>query len=66
MSVIRRDLGRDFPGGLVFQTLCSQFRDPGLIPGQGTRPHLPQLRMPRAIVKTEDPTCPQLRPGAAK
>ena len=27
---------RDFPGGWVFKTLCSQGRGPGSVPGQGT------------------------------
>ena len=38
---------RDFPGGPVAKTLCSQYRvsDPGSIPGQGTRFHMPQLRV---------------------
>ena len=31
---------RDFPGGAVVKTLCSQYRGTGLIPGQGTKmPH---------------------------
>ena len=34
----------DFPGGPVAKTLRSQCRGPGLIPGQGTRSHLLQLR----------------------
>ena len=65
---------RDFPGGLVAKTIvCSQYRvsDPGSIPGQGTRFHLPQLRVhtmqlrvslqqlqiPYAATKTEEPAC---------
>ena len=27
----------------------------GSIPGQGTRPHMPQLKIPHATVKMEDP-----------
>ena len=27
---------RDFPGGPVAKTLCSEYRGPGSIPGQGT------------------------------
>ena len=30
---------------------------PGSIPGQGTRAHVPQLKIPCAEMKTEDPTC---------
>ena len=37
---------RDFPGGSVAKSLHSTQGGPGLIPGQGTRPHmLPQLRV---------------------
>ena len=28
--------------------------DPGLIPGQGTRSHMPQLKIPHAATKIED------------
>ena len=42
---LRNDPGRDFFGGPVAKTLSSQFRSLGLIPGQGTRPHMPQLRV---------------------
>ena len=38
------DLG-DLPAGPVAKTLCSQCRGPGLIPGQGTRSYMPQLRV---------------------
>ena len=35
---------RDFPGGPVAKTLCSQCRGgPGLVPGWGTGSHMPQL-----------------------
>ena len=37
--------------------LCSQRRGPGLIPGRGTRPHVPQLKSPRAAVKLGGPVC---------
>ena len=30
---------------------------PGLIPGQGTRPHMPQLKILSAAMKIEDPGC---------
>ena len=38
------DTFRDFPHGPVTKTLCSQSRGPGLIPGQGTRSHMLQLK----------------------
>ena len=34
----------DFPRGSAVKTPCSQCRALGLIPGQGTRSHMPQLR----------------------
>ena len=33
----------DFLGGSMAQKPCSQCRGPGLLPGQGTRSHVPQL-----------------------
>ena len=57
----------DFPGGPVAMTLHSQCRDPGLIPIEGTRSHMPQLRVhrvrlkiPHAATTMEDPTCCKL------
>ena len=36
---------KEFPGGPVARTPCSQCRGPGLIPSQGTRSsHMPQLK----------------------
>ena len=35
--------GWDFPGGPLAKTPSSQYRGPGLIPGLGNRPHMPQL-----------------------
>ena len=35
----------DFPGGPVAKTLCSQCRALRFDPGQGTRSHMPQLRV---------------------
>ena len=46
----------DFPGGPVAKTLCSNAGGLGLIPGQGTRSHMPLLRV----------RMPQLRTSAAK
>ena len=43
----------DFPAGPVGKTPYSQCRGPGLIPGQGTRPHMPQLWPGAAQNKTE-------------
>ena len=50
---------RDFPDGPAGKTLHSQCRGPGLLPGQGTRPHTPQRgscgrqqKSPHATVKT--------------
>ena len=46
---------------------------PGLIPGQGTRSHIPQLtfhipqlKIPLVVRKIKKSRMPQLRPGAAK
>ena len=39
-----KGLSREFLAGPVAKTLHSQNRGPGLIPGQGTRSHIPQLR----------------------
>ena len=44
----------DFPSGLVDKTLCSQWRVPDLIPGQGTKSHMPQLSLCAAIA---EPAC---------
>ena len=43
----------DFPSGLVDKTLCSQWRVPDSIPGQGTKSHMPQLSLCAA---TAEPT----------
>jgi len=56
---------RDFPGGPVAKTSCSQCRGHRFIPGhQGIRSHMPQLRLhmpqvkiPRVAKKTENPVC---------
>ena len=42
---LKRELPGDFPGGPVAKTQHSQCRGPGLIPSQGTRSHMPQLRV---------------------
>ena len=44
---------RDFLGGPVAKTPCSQCRDPWFDPwGQGTRSHMLQLKTLRAVTKT--------------
>ena len=40
IAIIKKPTNRDFPGGSVVKTPCSQCRGPGSIPGQGTKiPH---------------------------
>ena len=51
---LKDDSGRDFPGGLVAKTPCSQCRGLGLIPAQGTRSHLLQLKILQATTKIEE------------
>ena len=41
----------DFPGGPAAKTLHSQCRALGLIPGQGTRSHMPQVSVQRLQLK---------------
>ena len=43
---------RDFPGGPVAKTQHSSAGGPGLIPGQGTRSHMPQPKILSATTKT--------------
>ena len=47
-----RVVGWDSPGGPEAKTLCSQFRGPGSIPGQGTRSHRPKLKILHATTRT--------------
>ena len=47
----------DFPGGPVAKIPCSQCRGLGVIPGQRTRSHMPQLRIPHPAAKIKDPMC---------
>ena len=42
----------DFPDGPGDKPLHYQCRGPGLIPGRGTRSHMPQLKIPQAATKT--------------
>ena len=39
---------------------------PGSVPGQGTRSHGLQLKIPHAAMKVDDPVWGQVRPGTAK
>ena len=49
----RKILNRDFPGSPVAKTPPTPSAEgPGWIPGQGTRSHIPQLKVPRATTKT--------------
>ena len=41
------------PGSPVAKTLCSQCGGPGLISCQGTRSHMPQLKILHAATKTQ-------------
>ena len=43
---------RDFPGGPVAKICTPNAGSLGLIPGQGTRPHMPQLRVFMLQLKT--------------
>ena len=56
---IKAAMSWDFPGGPVAENPHPQCRAPGLIPGQGTRSHLPLLKKKRSHML-------QLRSGAAK
>ena len=44
---------RDFPGGPVAKSLARNAGSRGLIPGQGTRSHMLQLKGPHATTKTQ-------------
>jgi len=51
-----------FPGGSKAKTPRSQYRRPGLIPGQGTRSHMPQVKVHMLQLKithtsTKNSTC---------
>ena len=53
---IQKSPNRDFPGGPGARTLHFLYREPRFGPGQGSRSHMPQLRV----------CVSQLRPGAVK
>ena len=44
---------RNFPDGPVAKTLLPMQRARGSIPGQGTRCHMPQLKTPRATLRSK-------------
>ena len=48
-----RNVVRDFTGSPLAKTLGSQCRGPGFDPYQGTRSHMPQLKIPSAATKTQ-------------
>ena len=54
MTYNQNDLFWDFPGGPVAKALWSLRKGPELIPGQGTRSHMTQLKPPQAATKIED------------
>ena len=56
---------RDFPIGPGAKTPCSQCREPGSIPGQRARSHMPQLRVCMPQLTIEDPQALQ-RSSTAK
>ena len=43
-TIVQYKIIRDFPGGPVTKIPCSQCRDLGFIPDQGTGSQIPQLR----------------------
>ena len=47
---------RDFPSGPVAKTPTPNAGGWGLIPGQGTRSRMLQLKISRIMTKIEDPT----------
>ena len=48
---------RELPGDPVAKTPCSQCRGPGFDPDQRTRFCMPQLKIPHATSKVENPIC---------
>ena len=45
------------PCGPVTDSALLMQRGPGSVPGQGTRSHMPELKILRATTKMEDPAC---------
>ena len=50
---MKNESAGDSPGGPAAETLCSQRKGPGSVPGRGTRARMLQLRVLRASVKTQ-------------
>ena len=57
VEVIKFQCLGDFPGGPVARTLHCQCSDSGLIPGQGARSHMSQIKIPHATIKSKDAAC---------
>ena len=54
INIRKKDLlAWDFPGGPLVKTLSSQCRGQGSVPGEGTRSHMPQLKISCATTKTQ-------------
>ena len=54
INIRKKDLlAWDFPGGPVVKTLSSPCRGQGSVPGEGTRSHMPQLKISCATTKTK-------------
>ena len=53
MGEVKKKKPRDFPGGPVAKTLCSQGWGPGSITGQEIQSHILQLKTLCAATKTQ-------------
>ena len=64
---LKNAIQRDFPGSSVTKGPCTQCRGLSLIPGQGTRSHMPQIRICLLKLRVQMPQLrmPQLRPSTA-
>ena len=54
MVKVETSKSRDFPGGPVAKTLCSQHRGPGFNPWSGKIPHHVAKKIPHAATKTQN------------
>ena len=52
LITVTKSLALDFPDDPVVKTLHSQCRGPGSVSDQGTRSHVPKLKIPSATTKT--------------
>ena len=52
LCLAKESLVGDFPDGPAAKTVCPRAAGPGSIPGQGTRSHVPQLKIQHATAKT--------------